>query len=288
MKKVFLTFGDGGENFIAARDRICREAKETGQFDEIRAYDWSNVSAEKIRDSPLRKCKRGCGYWIWKPDIIYSVLNELADGDVLVYCDSGDVLHKAPRQWKRFFAKLSDVDMVCRRISACNVHMCRKELLEKFCGEKINCRLCYQYEMGSVFLRKTPFVMNLIGEWLSFVANNPNEVRDVDVANESNNQLPTFIENRHDQAVFSLVLAKRLSDPAAKKKIRTVWEFHDGLWLWGEPCIQVARNRGGDLIKMSFSNRIKRLAYRIMWRLHLYLERKGVCIFWEKGGYYGA
>lgn len=288
MHKVFLTFADGGENFLAARDRICREARETGQFDEIRAYDWANVSLEAIRNSPLRQYKRGCGYWIWKPDIIYAVLKDLADGDILVYCDSGNTLHKSPSQWKRFFSELNTVDIICRRISACNIHRCRKELLEKFCGAKMNGRLCYQYEMSSVLLRKTPFVMDLISEWLNLIATCTNEVRDVGGCEEMARQLPTFIENRHDQAVFSLVLSKRLSDFSSRKRIKTVWEFHGGWWLWGTPCIQVTRNRSGVPCTFSVRDRFKLLAYRLMWRIHLMLERKGICLFWEKGGYYGA
>ncbi len=288
MKKVFLTFADGGENFIAARDRIVREAKETGQFAEIRAYDWSNVSCQEIVNSPLRQYKRGCGYWIWKPAVIYSVLQELEDGDILVYCDCGDSLHKATMQWRKFFAHLEKVDIICRRISACNVRMCRKELLESFSKERLKCRLCYQFEMGSVFMRKTPFVMKLIEDWLFHVIHYPDEIRDVIGEVEVNRQLPTFIENRHDQAVFSLLLASRLSDPSLRNKIKTVWEFHEGCWLFGPPCIDVSRNRSGDICRLSFRVKIKRLAYRIMWRLHLMLERKGLCLFWEKGGYYGA
>lgn len=53
MKKVFLTFGDGGENFTAARHRIVQEARATGEFDQVVGCDWSDVS-EEAAHSPLR------------------------------------------------------------------------------------------------------------------------------------------------------------------------------------------------------------------------------------------
>ena len=108
MRKIFLTFGDGGLNFIEARDRLMREAASTGMFDEIRGYDWSDIKDSIVLSSPLRQYKRGCGYWLWKPAIINAVLEELNDGDILVYCDSGDSLSRSSRQWRKFFAELDE------------------------------------------------------------------------------------------------------------------------------------------------------------------------------------
>ncbi len=289
MRKVFLTFGDGGTNFIKARTRLMREAEATGQFDEIRGYGWGDIKDEKVRMSSLRASKRGCGYWIWKPAIIKAVLDELDDGDVLVYCDSGDALSKSSWQWKKFFRHLDRIDIICKRISACAIHRCRRELLEKFTCDSIrSCRLCYQYEMGATFLKKTHFVTELIGEWLQFMLDNPEMVADVELPDEWRRQLPTFIENRHDQSVFSLLLSKYLRNPATRNKIKTVWEFHEGWWLFGEPCIATPRNRSGNKVQMSFTSRCVRFCYRILWRVHLLLERHGLCLFWEKGGWYGA
>ena len=217
------------------------------------------------------------------------MLEELNDGDILVYCDSGDSLSRSSRQWRLFFAELEHVDIICKRVSACGLHRCRKELLEAFSAEaKFRCRLCYQYEMGATFLKKTPFVCKLIGEWLRFMVANPDSVIDAEVSGVSDNQLPTFLENRHDQSVFSLLLFGYLSDPKTRKKIKTVWEFHQGWWLLGEPCIATPRNRSGVQYITPVRKRIKRFFYRILWRLQLTLERHGICIFWEKGGWYGA
>ena len=289
MKKVFLTFGDGGEDFVAARNRIAKEAKATGQFDEICAYSWEDVVQEEVKESPLRRFRRGCGYWIWKPAIIYSTLSRLGDGDVLVFCDAGDVLFKAKRQWKMFFKSLANADIICKRISSCNLHMCRKELLEAFgvnygiCG-----RLCFQFESGTIFIKKTDFTVSVMRKWVDMMVAHPEIVPDVSGDQEMERQLPTFVANRYEQAILTLLLQKCLSDRELHSKIKTVWEFHEGLWLFGNPCVETARLRGNGRYKRSLKSRLVRLGYRIIWRVQKFLERRGLCLFWEKGGNYGA
>ena len=289
MRKVFLTFADGGANFVAARERLVQEAKLTGQFDDVRGYSWDDVKNREAIASSLRNNKHGCGYWLWKPAIISEVLAELDDGDVLLYCDSGDELSTSPWQWKKFFKYLDNVDIICKRISACALHRCRKELLSQFSCQSISgCRLCFQYEMGATFIKKTAFTVELIDEWFRVMLEHPEFVTDVGSEPEHGRQLPTFMEHRHDQSVFSLVLSKYLCGSVMNQKIKTVWEFHAGWWLLGNPCISVSRNRSGIRTRMTIKARVMRLAYRVIWRGQLFLERHGVCLFWEKGGRYGA
>lgn len=289
MRKVFITFADGGDNFIMARKRIVKQARETAQFDEVFEYGWRDITIQEVLNSPLREYARGNGYWLWKPAVIYMTLCRMKDGDALVYCDAGNVLFKSCRQWEAFFRLLEKHDLVCRRISASHIQYARKELLEKFGGVGgIKGRLAFQYEMSSVFLKKTPFVMRLIKDWLDFMLTNPDLVRDVESEKEAAAQLPTFVENRHDQAVFSLLAEKCFSNNELRTKIKTVWEFHVGWLLYGYPCIEVARLRSDGTFRFNGRQMIVRILYRLLWRLQLMLERQGVCIFWEKRGYYGA
>lgn len=288
MKKVFLTFGDGGENFIAARERIAGEASKTGLFDEILVYDWGDVVTQGVKESPLRAHKRGCGYWIWKPEIIFSALSRLKDGDILVFCDAGDVLFNTRRQWKKFFSMLDRTDIICKRISACNLHMCRKEMLERFgTGSGICGRLCFQFESGTIFVKRTSFTLSFIKEWMTIMIDNPDIVPDVEES-EMCKQLPSFVANRYEQSILTLLAQRCFSSADCKNKIRTVWEFHQGWWLFGNPCVETARLRGGGCYRRSLKDWIVRIGYRLFWRIQQCLERRGLCLFWEKGGYYGA
>lgn len=289
MKKVFLTFGDGGENFVAARNRIAAEARHTGQFDEVLAYSWADVAQAEVKESPLRKYKRGCGYWIWKPEIIYSTLSRMQDGDILVFCDAGDVLFDAPRQWRKFFDILDRHEIVCKRISSCNLHMCRKEMLETFGASSGICgRLCFQFESGTIFVKRTDFTLEFMKAWMQTMIKHPEIIPDVVSEGEYENQLPSFVANRYEQSVLTLLMQKCFSDETKKYKIKTVWEFHIGWWLFGNPCVETARLRGPGRFRFSIKARGIRLVYRVIWRMQQFLEKRGLCLFWEKGGHYGA
>lgn len=284
MKKVFLTFGDGSENFIAARRRVAREAVVTGQFDEVLDCGWEDVSLE-MQKSPLRTCKRGCGYWAWKPDLIYSQLLKMDDGDILVYCDSGNVIHKNRRQWKKLFALLNQFDCVFRRISSCGFHWQRKELHEYFAREirsEKMIRMCFNFEGSTMVFKRTSFTLQLVGEWRDFVLKHPEWVRDVE-GDELDRQLPGFVENRHDQSVLTLLVYKYLSRTETRGKITSLWEFHQGWWPMGNPAIEVSRNRSGYAYKMPLKARVLRVGYRLLWRVQLGLERRGVQVCWQKG-----
>lgn len=283
MKKVFLTFGDGGDNFIAARKRIAREAVETRQFDDVFDCGWEDVS-EEMRRSPLRSYKRGCGYWSWKPDLIYSKLQALDDGDVLVYSDSGNVVHRSRRQWRKFFNLFQSHDCVFRRISSCGFHWQRRELHEYFAKEirpERMIRMCFNFEGSVMAFKKTPFSMQLVREWRDFVLEHPEWVRDVE-GDEVRYQLPGFVENRHDQSVLTLLVYKYLSRDGFNNKIISLWEFHQGWWLFGDPAVSVVRHRNGERFALGAMARAIRLCYRILWRFQLALENRGLQVCWAK------
>ena len=49
--------------------------------------DLSEDFIEKYKD--IFKHSRGGGYWIWRPYILRSAINDINDGEYLVYLDAG-------------------------------------------------------------------------------------------------------------------------------------------------------------------------------------------------------
>lgn len=277
MKKVFLTFGDGAANFAAARDRVVREAQATGIFDEVVGGDWSAASEEMAR-SVLRREPRGCGYWAWKPDLVWQTLKRLAEGDVLVYSDGGNVVHRAHGQWQRLWQTLATKDLVVRREMGCAFKWIRRELLEAFADDlPAGPCLCRVFEANLIAIRKTPFTMRLVEEWRDVMLRRPELVRDVEVGDR---QLPSFVQNRHDQAVWTLLVSKYLARPETREKIATSWDFHFGWWPLGNPVVTVARHRGGESCRITFKRRLSRAVFRTIWMVRDWFERRGVQVCW--------
>lgn len=275
MKRIFLTFGDGGENFVAARERIAREAAATKQFDGIRACGWDDAT-EEAKQSPLRKFKKGAGYWVWKPDLIWAELSKLDDGDILVWCDAEDVLYPNARQWRRLFRLMESAEMIVPKIFACGMNWNRKEILERFSGVvPAGCQMCYQFEANAIIFRKTPRVVRLVSEWRDIALNHPECMPFVE--GDRTGQLPGFIENRSDQSVLTLLIYKYVSQGLP---VRRVWDFHFGWNVFGNPAILVVRQRGGGGYSWRWSARLRRAAERIVWACQDFLERHGLRICW--------
>ena len=91
----FLTFGGGGQRYRDASMRLGSEAENTQLFDKIYALTDHDLSSKlhlkfyKKFQSFLEENKRGYGYWLWKPYLISWAMQDLKDGDILVYADSG-------------------------------------------------------------------------------------------------------------------------------------------------------------------------------------------------------
>ena len=87
---VFTTFGDSLRYSQALR-LISEEAQKMAVFDVIAPYTeknldpaWINKHLPFITSNP-----RGFGYWMWKPQVIKQVFEQLQNDDIVVYADSG-------------------------------------------------------------------------------------------------------------------------------------------------------------------------------------------------------
>jgi hypothetical protein len=160
MKRIFITYGDAG--YEAAKSRIVKAAQATKEFDEILAFDRSDLSDELLH-SEIIKIKRGGGLWSWKPDIILSIMNKYDNGDILVYCDAGCSLYKSP-EWKRYWEKLQKYDIIAQRIFQRTDRWTRKELLDYFSANDTRWHRCYQYQATIIIIIISDFTRKLIVE----------------------------------------------------------------------------------------------------------------------------
>lgn len=90
-----VSYGD--KKFSESRDRIKKEAFNIGFFDTVVVHtDESITKLSEYKNAILNdefntifSCKRGGGYWMWKPLIVYEELINMNDGDILFYADAG-------------------------------------------------------------------------------------------------------------------------------------------------------------------------------------------------------
>ena len=83
MKTYFVTYGDN--NFRISKNHLIYLAKQSGFFNDSFSFGTKYLSAEfKKKYSEVLNNKRGGGYWIWKHEIIFNLLKNVNDGDVVV------------------------------------------------------------------------------------------------------------------------------------------------------------------------------------------------------------
>jgi len=91
--KWFITFSAGSQDYIDAGNRILEQANATQKFDKTTFYSMDDLRNDPDFWTPHSKFvesnERGIGYWIWKPYLIKKTMEQMVDGDILLYLDAG-------------------------------------------------------------------------------------------------------------------------------------------------------------------------------------------------------
>lgn len=205
MKKHFISFADS--KFLGTLNRIESQAINSNFFDSVETFN-ENLLSDDIKQYCIENTNRGFGFWIWKPILIKEYLKKINFGDLLLYCDAGCTINSEGKQrfndYVSMLSKDDDDDIITFNMYA---------NLEKF-WSKMDIFLFFNSEnlmdtgqigATSIFLKKTEKTIKLIDEWAHICVNYRNLLDD---SKSKSNESDVFIENRHDQSIFSMVAKK--------------------------------------------------------------------------------
>ncbi len=205
MKTYLVSFAD--IRFRAAQARLRRSALKYG-VDEFSAHHPRDLRKTEFfkKNRKILEMQRGAGYWLWKPYIILDVLSRVPNGTVVVYSDSGIEVT----------ANLSPLINICQEgagillFNNCDYkcgHWTKRD-----CFILMDCDRPSYWEaphlLGSFLLcRKNPESLEFVQEWLRYCSD---ERILTDLPNTLGKEnLPGFVDHRHDQAVLSLLAARK-------------------------------------------------------------------------------
>lgn len=195
-KRYFISYGD--QNYQASLTRIRNEAEALHLFDEIILY--SDESLPEPFRSYTRQYKRGGGYWMWKPYVIYHTLQKMEEGDILVYADAGCTLLSHP-DWHAYFHRLTRKEAVFFLAEGKNSKWCKQDVFRFFTPQSQLWKYGNQIQATSMILKKTK-ENEIIRRWYEAALHHPELFTDVSEDTRSLEKAP-FREHRHDQSVLT-------------------------------------------------------------------------------------
>ncbi len=223
-KIVLVAFGT--KDLKRSKRRLYLQAQNSKFYDDIKIFDYHFFDRDMktmIKRLIKNKKERGYGYWIWKPYFILKVFKEIKYGDIINYMDIG--CHILKENDKRFYEYINLISnekkwLLPFQYKSEDINLdknfdypnreeykfTKSDLLDYFGFLNDKSILeTPQYWAGNFFIKKDDTSIKFITEWLNVFYERFDLVDDTPSKIKNHKD---FIENRHDQSVFSILCKK--------------------------------------------------------------------------------
>mgnify|MGYP001089992539 CR=1 FL=1 len=204
MKSLLINYS----NYLYKNSQLLNQktALKVGMFDQAISYSPKNIDREFYKKNrEILDQKKGNGYWLWKPYLIKQALQQIKNGDLLFYSDSGCYFIKPVIP---VFKLLQEMD---QDILPFELHLIEKAYTKRDAFILMDCDspkyTDSKQRIGGYHLwRKSEFTMNFVDEWLHY-AQDERVITDIENQCDLENY-PEFIAHRNDQSIFSVLTKK--------------------------------------------------------------------------------
>lgn len=195
----FVTYGD--DKFVQSRERICKEARETGWFDTVTYYTDQSIS-EDYRRKFIKKTPKTLEYYIWQFDVLIQSLEKAAVGDFIVYADAGCTINKTGKdRFNTYIESLKANEKMGFLVFTSGWienEYTNKKLFDYFDLHRESfIGLSGQIVTTSFIMRKNAHAYKIVYECLKVLSHDPLLI--TPLYNEENEA------HRHDQSILSIV-----------------------------------------------------------------------------------
>jgi hypothetical protein len=223
--KAFVTFADS--RYQHALTRIRAQAESFDLFSKIVTVSEDALDEEfRIRfQDKLKSDVQGFGFWCWKPQLILQTLNELKDGDIILYADAGchlnvngkaimleyfSMAETAPHGIVGFQLKEPDprLNYDGRRLfDYLERHWIKGDLVDYF-GVRDNPKILDTQTIAatSFLIRKCDQSMDFMNTWMKIIRE---DFSLLDDSPSSSRDPEGFVQHRFDQSIFSVLCKLR-------------------------------------------------------------------------------
>lgn len=207
MNIKFITFGSHN-SYIEGGKRLIKQANELNIFTESILYTpeylKNDVEFWNSHSDFINKNQRGYGYWLWKPFIIKKAMENMNDGDILLYLDCGCELSCNKKSELLKCIDIVKTDKIVGTLTLVEKDWNKMDLIKKLDMEKSEYLDTNQRQGGTNLFLVCEETRRLVNEWYSLGC----DYHNIDDSPSNTQNLENFREHRHDQSIFSLLTKK--------------------------------------------------------------------------------
>lgn len=206
-------------------DRLSVQANNMGIFDVVIASDENDLDIHfrnKFRNR-LVIGTRGYGYWCWKPQVVLQAFSQLNIGDAIVYVDAGCHLNRGGLHRMSYYLDMLTEEtpiLAFKNIPPVfplvydgrtipnwpNEDWTKEDLFHFFkINKKSHIRKEQTFYATAFIMLKTEQTKQFLHDWINTFSSDWHLIDDTPSYRPD---CATFIEHRHDQAIFSILCYK--------------------------------------------------------------------------------
>lgn len=207
-KHKFITFGSHN-NYIDAGQRLVKQAKELNIFTEIILYTADDLKKDvdfwNKHNIFIKNNRRGYGYWLWKSYIIKKTMENMNDGDILLYLDCGcEIDYKKKEDLIKHINLVKTNKIIYTTTGGKEKDWNKMDLIVKLDMKKDIYLDTKQHQAGVLLFLVCDETRKFVNEWYKIGC----DYHNIDDSPSMISNVPSFREHRHDQSIFSLLLKK--------------------------------------------------------------------------------
>lgn len=206
-----VTFASGADTYKASARRLASEANATNLFDGIYSYtDFPEFILSDKKWEQHLQARKGLGYWFWKGPLISNILNQIDDGDVLVYADSGCEIGNA-NKFEDIAKDLCDHDIVTFSLKPMQERRWTKgDVFSEFSVTPDDGVYAHSAQILATYfyMKNTPQTRQFIKHWEDLMSNYHLVSDEPSTTKSASN----FKMHRQDQSLFSMLIKANQPD----------------------------------------------------------------------------
>lgn len=205
-ENMIIAINYANSKYRKAQVLNTKTAYTKGKVDKVIEYSPKDIDEDfRKKNKNVFQCERGDGYWIWKPYIILKTLKQADEGDYIFYADSGSYYINRVQELINTMEK-EQVSIMSFELPFLEKEYTKREVLEAFNMWKNTKIMNSPQRLATFILIKCNSESKMFFEEFLCYACKNNLITDylrTDISQDK-----AFIENRHDQSIFSLLCKK--------------------------------------------------------------------------------